>query len=139
MIINELLAVTTRIEKGRRPPGLLSAECNCSFFHKYALPCKHIFHEHVYGTTKLLTSRTWRNFQIVFEESGFEVYERREVVEVDELEEIKEQGEAESRRLAVNEFMERVRDRYWDFENRGVDEETNVFIKKLESALSYVL
>jgi hypothetical protein len=54
MLINEICAVEGRLEKGKAAPGLTSLSCNCLFFHKYLLPCRHIFHENMYGTTKLL-------------------------------------------------------------------------------------
>lgn len=47
LIINEIHAVEKRIEKGKEAPGLLSLNCNCLFFHRYLLPCRHIFHEHL--------------------------------------------------------------------------------------------
>ena len=69
-----------RIEKGKGVPGLTSLDCYCLFRNRYLLPCKHIFHEHMYCNVKLLTTDTWRMFQKIFEESGFEVYESRELV-----------------------------------------------------------
>ncbi|CAB5217379.1 unnamed protein product [Rhizophagus irregularis] len=54
MLINEFCAVEGRIEKGKAAPGLTSLNCNCLFFHRYLLPCRHIFHENMYGTMKLL-------------------------------------------------------------------------------------
>ena len=57
-------------------------DCDCLFMNKYLLPCKHIFHEHMYGSTKLLTDHVWRTFQTMFEESGFEIYERREQITI---------------------------------------------------------
>ncbi|CAB4390823.1 unnamed protein product [Rhizophagus irregularis] len=77
LIIKEACAVMNRLEKGKGVPGLSSLDCFCLFHHRYLLPCKHIFHEHMYGN-KLLTADVWQMFRATFEENGFEVYESRE-------------------------------------------------------------
>ena len=136
MLVDELCAVAKRLEKGKEAPGLMSVECHCLFHHRYLLPCKHIFHEHIYGTTKLLAGDGWRNFQRMFEESGFEVYESRGVVEVEELEHTEEERAAESRRFAVGGLMERTRDQYWRIEERGDVERSQAFVRLLESRLA---
>ncbi|RHZ51234.1 hypothetical protein Glove_481g50 [Diversispora epigaea] len=106
--VNEILFVNDRIEKGKELPGLTSLECHCTFFHKYMLPCKHIFHEQLYGPRKLLTIDAWNQFQQMFDESGFEIYEHRELVsfEIREIDEINKA--AENRKLTVSELMERI-------------------------------
>ena len=63
-----------RLEKGKGVPGLTSLDCHYLFRNHYLLPCKYIFHKHMYGN-KLLTSDVWQMFCEIFEESGFEVYE----------------------------------------------------------------
>ncbi|RHZ86811.1 hypothetical protein Glove_44g33 [Diversispora epigaea] len=79
MLIKEIGAVMDRLEKGKCVPGLTSLECHCLFHNRYLLPCKHIFHEHMYGN-QLLTDDAWKKFQGLFEENGFEIYEQRELV-----------------------------------------------------------
>ena len=73
--------------------------------NKYLLPCKHIFHEHMYGSTKLLTYDVWRTFRNMFEENGFEVYERREQIVIPVVQ-TDEQRRIGSQRLTVNELIE---------------------------------
>ena len=80
-----------RIEKGKRAPGLTSLNCHCLFHNRYLLPCKHIFHEHMYGSVELLTGQIWEIFQRMFKESGFEIYESRELVIVKQTENRKQQ------------------------------------------------
>ena len=58
LLIKEACAVMDRIEKGKGVPGLTSLDCYCLFRNRYLLPCKHIFHEHMYGNVKLLTTNT---------------------------------------------------------------------------------
>ena len=138
IVADEATAVVARLEKGKLPPCLTSAKCHCLFFHRYLLPCRHIFHEHIYGENRLLTEEVWRNFQLMFEETGFEVYEHRERVEVAEPLQTEAEREAEARRLAINELMERVRDRFWIEE--GDDANASLaFIKHLSALLDPVL
>ena len=103
-----------RLAKGKCAPGLL---IRLPPFVPH-LPCKHIFHEHIYVATRLLTANAWRTFQEVFKESGFEVYEEWELVMVDVSEQTEEKR-AENRRLAVNELTERLRHKYYGVEERG--------------------
>ncbi|RIB24864.1 hypothetical protein C2G38_2167451 [Gigaspora rosea] len=95
--------------------------------------------KHMYGTTKLLTNNTWRIFQQMFEESGFDVYMHREVVEVNILERSKAERASESQRLIVNELMERTRDVYWRIEEEGNENQTGAFIRNLKSCLEPIL
>ena len=97
LVVEEVLAVEKRLEKGKEPPGLISLDCQCLFFRRYLLPCKHIFHDHIYGTNKLLNSNAWIRFQQMFEDSGFEIYEHRELVEVKNLKKTKEEKATKNR------------------------------------------
>ena len=82
MIVNEAHAVEKRIKKGKEIPGLISLNCYCLFFCRYLLPYRHMFHEHVYGENKLPTNDAWKQFQEMFTESGFKIYESRGLVKV---------------------------------------------------------
>ncbi|RHZ63302.1 hypothetical protein Glove_330g7 [Diversispora epigaea] len=84
-IVSEVHTVEKRIEKGKDVPVLTSLNCYCLFFRQYLLPCRHIFHNHLYGEKKLLTTNTWEQFQQMFMESGFKfkVYISRELVEIE--------------------------------------------------------
>jgi hypothetical protein len=137
LLVNEIDAVEKRIEKGKGAPGLSSLECQCLFRHRYLLPCKHVFHEHLYGV-KILTPAAWRRFQLMFEENGFEVYEHRELVEVAEPVQSEHDRGVESRRLAVNEMLEQVRDRFWRIEEKGDVELAGAFIGRLGASLESV-
>ncbi len=111
LIGDETLAVTRRLEKGKPSPGLETAACYCRFFTRYLVPCRHIFHEDWYEVNKLLTEEKWTAFQRMFAESGFEIYQSRERVEVLAAEEI--DHEAHQHQGRFNELLERLRDRYW--------------------------
>ncbi len=66
----------------------------------------------VYGEKKLLTNNAWEQFQEMFTENGFKIYESRGLVEVNISEKIKAEREAENQRLTVNELLERTRNAY---------------------------
>ena len=83
------MAWKTKSLKGA--PGHTSLDCHCLFRNRYLLPCKHIFHEQIYGYTKLLTANAWKIFQELFEENGFEVYESRELVMIGAPEQTEEE------------------------------------------------
>ena len=70
----------------------------------------------MYGSIELLTGQVWETFQRMFKENGFEIYESRELVMVEQTE---QQKEAEIRKLTVNELTERIRNGYWRVEKRG--------------------
>jgi len=126
-----------RVEKGKGAPGLTSLDCHCLFRVRYLLPCKHIFHEHMFGNIKLLTADVWKVFQKMFEECGFEIYEGREST-IEFVQTEKQKG-AENRRLTVVELTERVRDRYWSVEEMGDVEKTKTFISMLEASLNPII
>ncbi|RHZ89716.1 hypothetical protein Glove_12g29 [Diversispora epigaea] len=137
LLIKEVCSVMDRIEKGKGPPGLTSLNCYCLFRVQYIFPCKHIFHEHSYGSIKLLTSEAWKGFQEMFKESGYEIYEGRE--SSIEFVETQQQKEAEDRRLTVVELTERVRDKYWRVEEMRDAKKTDNFISKLETSLKLII
>ena len=91
----------------------------------------------MYGDMKLLTTDTWRMFQEMFEENGFEVYESRE--SMIEFVQTEQQKDAENRRLTVAELTERVRDRYWRVEELGDIGRTETFVSMLEVSLNPII
>ncbi|RHZ76932.1 hypothetical protein Glove_187g66 [Diversispora epigaea] len=139
LIVNEILSVESRIEKGKDLPGLMSLECQCLFFRKYMLPCKHIFHEQIHGPRKLLTIDSWKQFQQTFDESGFEIYEHCELINFEILEKNKNDRAAENRKLTVNELMERTRNEYWNIEEIGDEKEKSEFLERLKTCLDPIL
>ena len=137
LLVKEASSVMERLEKGKRAPGLTSLNCYCLFRNRYLLPCKHIFHEHMYGSMRLLTGEIWNMFQKAFEESGFEVYEHRELVKI--FEQTEQQKKVENRKLTVNELIERIRDGYWRVEERGNVKQTEAYINLLETSLEPII
>ena len=73
----------------------------------------------------------------MFEESGFEVYENRELVI--EFVQSEQQKEVKNRRLVVAELTERVRDKYWRVEEMGDVKRTETFISMLETSINPII
>ncbi|KAG0061471.1 hypothetical protein BGZ92_006474, partial [Podila epicladia] len=98
--------MTARIESGKLPPGLQGPECHCRFFVRYYLPCRHILQEHLFGDHEqpFLSDDAWKTFQHMFEESGMEVYQSRERVEVPMPIMTPDERIAEAYRLKFNEL-----------------------------------
>ena len=134
LIIGEAHEMSRRIEKGKAPPDKTQPECNCLFFSRYLLPCRHILHAHIFGTDppeKLLTIEDWRNFQHMFDESGLDVYRSRELVEVPVHIETEEEKKQEMYRLKANALLENVRNGFWRTMDRGEDVDIEQFIDDL--------
>ncbi len=91
----------------------------------------------MYGVKRLLSVDAWEQFQQMFEETGFEVYQHHELVEVDSETTYAEIAQ-ENRRLTLNELMERTRDVYWRVEEKG-SERCNMFLLELKAHLEPVL
>ncbi|GBC10375.1 hypothetical protein RclHR1_09580008 [Rhizophagus clarus] len=125
-----------RLEKGKGMPGLTSLDCSCLFHHRYLLPCKHIFYEHMYGN-KLLITKVWQMFYRIFEESRFEIYESRE--SFIEYVQTEQQKGAENQKIAMGELTKRMRDRYWYVKEMGDSEKTQSFIFILEASVDLII
>lgn len=138
LITGEASAMSLRIEKGKPPPELDEPECDCIFFQRYYVPCKHILHAHVFGNQDqpLLTEDAWKTFRHLFEESGMEVYRSHELMEIPLQVMTQEEVKAEDQRLRVNELLERVRNTFWAKVEGGNEEGTDSFIESLEEFVS---
>ena len=90
--------------------------CFCRFFHRYQLPCRHIFQKD--RQTPFLTEDIWTMYSIKFREKGMEVFETpipnsrnpRETAEVGATE-----GRV-TRVLQVREVNERIRSTFYTLE-----------------------
>jgi len=138
LITQEAHAVSKRLEEGKEVPDLTDAECNCKFFNRYMLPCRHILHKQLCGDIDILTPEVWRSFQDTFEESGLKVYQSRGLVEIPQPHAETEKV-AEKNRLTMNELFERARDQYYSLTNKGDMEEVAKFVKHLGNVLETVL
>ena len=90
--------------------------CFCRFFHRYQLPCRHIFQKDRQNT--FLTSDIWTTYSIKFHEHGLEVFETP--IPNSQNPRGTEVGESNEGRLArvlqVREVNERIRSTFYTLE-----------------------
>jgi hypothetical protein len=82
LVVGEIHRARERHFDGKEVPDWLEEEthcCNCPFYRKYLLPCRHFFHLHEFGGG-FLTDEMWQYYVGLFEEQGYEAYYRNESV-----------------------------------------------------------
>jgi hypothetical protein len=134
LIVGEAQEMSARIEKGKAPPEMSIPECDCLFFRRYLLPCRHILHAHIFGTDppeQLLTAEDWKKFQQMFDESGLDVYRSRELVEAPVHIETEEERQQTRYKLKANALLENVRNGFWRAMERGDSSGIEQFIEDL--------
>lgn len=90
------------LEEGERPEKPLKDDvaCDCLFWRKYCLLCRHIWlQDHIFG--QVLTNEMWDKFAFFFEDCGFEVYEKMEIKTYFKRDIYQEAGAPTKRRLEV--------------------------------------
>ena len=116
LVATEHAKVEDRILNGKEIPMLEALDCHCTFFKRYFLPCKHMFHKDMCGPEKLLTDDALNSLVEDFEEGGFDVFEKRASVTVVETSTEhpcwKIKGKAK-----VYEYLEMIRNRYFEIES----------------------
>ncbi|KAI9796654.1 MAG: hypothetical protein M1835_003450, partial [Candelina submexicana] len=116
MICDEIRASEQEMEAGEEARELDDAcRCDCLWFRKYQLPCRHIWTQHaLWGTLK---EEDFQQYIYMFEDSGFELYERigTEYYEREIEEEI---GAPVRRRLDMREVLDSVKSRFYELEEQ---------------------
>jgi hypothetical protein len=99
------------------------AECECSFYRKYLIPCRHIWYRHI--THHTISDEQWDTWQQQFKENGMEVYEVRTKIVVDlPPPSVPVFTARETYTLQYREISERLRTAWYDFmdETEGLPE-----------------
>lgn len=147
LLVDEALAVNTRIAKGKRSPGLKHPRCECDFFNKYLLPCRHILHTALFGELSsgkepsFLNDADWMLFQgMLTKKEGLDVYRTRSSVSRNGHEFVKktpdEGGKAEVDRLKMEELFERSKRLYQDLVDRSDQRGLDALVADLETLSS---
>ena len=117
--IQQMLATRLRIAEQRIADEEETREltddlsCDCLFNRRYLLPCEHVFqYELLYH---VLTEEHWDRFAHMFEESGFDIYEASEELEVNR-ELAAEVTAPAHRKLRVREITESIKESYYALE-----------------------
>ncbi|KAK5815387.1 hypothetical protein F5H01DRAFT_345687 [Linnemannia elongata] len=147
LLVDEALAVNTRIAKGKRSPGLKHPQCECDFFNKYLLPCRHILHTALFGDlssekeSSFLDDADWMLFQgMLTKKEGLDVYRTRGSVSRNGHEFVEktsdEGGKAEVDRLKMEELFERSKRLYQNLVDRSDQRGLDALVADLESLSS---
>lgn len=82
LLLLEEIKEAEKLAESSIESNLTTANCDCRFTRSYWLPCRHI----IYAWEALgeIEEPDWRNLAKLFDESGFEIYISKELVEVDD-------------------------------------------------------
>jgi hypothetical protein len=96
--------------------------CTCRFYAAYQVPCRHIWANHL--TYNCLNDNHFAMWSHMWEESGFDIYERMEKTyfERDIDDDI---GVPQRRRLEVRDALEKIKARYYQVEQEAADLSTS--------------
>ncbi|CAG8509342.1 15205_t:CDS:2 [Cetraspora pellucida] len=141
LMTSEITAMNKRVEKRKLLPNLIAPKCTCLFFCRYLVPCKHIFHQHLFGqaSNKLLTINIWKRLQDMFVKEGIAIYEGNKITKILVPVQTLEEKEMKARRLHIGEIMEKIYDRYRTTEKKSNENIATEFIKRLDMLLSQIL
>ena len=80
--MDEIKAAEKLAELGKEPSFSDVGTCSCRFARSYWLPCRHIIV--AYEWLALIEEPNWEEYASQFDESGFEIYTTRALVETQE-------------------------------------------------------
>ncbi|KAI9704232.1 MAG: hypothetical protein M1836_007093 [Candelina mexicana] len=119
LIAAEIKAADNDCDEGEDPREIDDlSSCDCLFFQKYQLPCRHIWLQHkLWGMIKEEDFDRWNH---MFDDSGFEIYEcmGTEYYHKDIDEDI---GAPARRRLDMREILDSVKSQYYELEEQVAD------------------
>lgn len=141
-MVGQLKAARQRIEDGKAAPTFAAPQCFCSFFRRYFLPCKHLFHHQLAhgweysdgdeesGTETegadpkgILTAAAWNGFAQLFEEgAGYDVWSVNQRVEVPVVDVPVDRG-AKQRKDEVRECLGILLDYYFRLEEGALSQQ----------------
>jgi len=128
LIAHQIHAAEERVEKGKATPGFDALECQCLFFRRYQLPCKHMFHNQMImggsdkeenegdgGDGGILDDAAWDQFLLMFEEgAGYDVWMTKTRVVDAEDGPSEHQLAREAAKRDLNEIIEQLRGLFFD-------------------------
>ncbi len=135
LILREREEAELRIAEGEDPRELgEGSECDCLFWRRYSLPCRHLFQlDMLFGGR--FQEEDWQEvrspilghlfftfytndlqYALRFEDCGFEVYEGLEAYRREAPEPMEDAPGPAERRLAVREVLDSVQERYYALE-----------------------
>ncbi|KAI9102606.1 hypothetical protein DFS34DRAFT_683600 [Phlyctochytrium arcticum] len=117
LVVDQIMMVAVRIEKGKPVPQIDNLDCNCMFARQYMLPCVHLFHQDMCAEETIFTDAAWERFIGDFEESGFELYWGRGTAPVREIVVTPAQVKKNHRKTRVKAAVEQLQSFHFKLED----------------------
>lgn len=136
LLLGEIQAAETLAESGKEP--LLEADntCSCRFARSYWLPCRHVILAYEY--LMLVDEPNWDEYASQFEESGFEIYVTRALVDVN-YDESREMSRDVKAKLNTSEALDQIRTRFFElseYSSQLDSDERDRLLKRWEEEVS---
>ena len=110
LLLDEIKEAEKLAESGADSSLSELGKCDCRFARSYWLPCRHVIY--AFESLGEIEEPDWKDLAEQFDESGFEVYTSRALVEVDE--DIKVLSRDFEAKLVTNEALDSVRTRFFE-------------------------
>jgi hypothetical protein len=133
--LDEIKAAEQLAELGKEPSLSAMSTCSCRFARSYWLPCRHVIV--AYEWLGLIEEPNWVEYAHQFDESGFEIYTSRALVEVEE--EPREVSRDIQAKLNTSEALDQVRSRFFElseFADQFDVEERDRLFKRWEAEVA---
>jgi hypothetical protein len=111
LLLDEIKAAETLAEKGKDPSLEPNFTCFCRFARSYLLPCRHIIL--AYDWLGSIDEPDWEYYANQFDESGFEIYWTKGLVELEEEEQKGVTRDIQAK-LNTSEALDQVRTRFFE-------------------------
>ena len=136
LLLDEIKAAEALAESGKEPSLADDDMCSCRFARSYWLPCRYVIL--AFDWLGLIEEPNWEDYANQFDESGFEIYSTRALVEVeDELHTIARGFEA---KLNMSEALDQMRTRFFkvsEVADELDDEEKDRLFKRWEEEVAH--
>jgi hypothetical protein len=135
LIVTELNHAEELLLSDEKPPLIARdyATCNCIFYKRYLLPCKHMFLLDMVTTGGWFTAEIWKKFMHTNQESGFDVYLTYEGRQMEEDRGSPNQVDCDT--LDFHAMLDGFRDRFWRLKEVQDVEAMNNFLRALSATL----
>lgn len=134
--MDEIKGAETLAESGKDTRLNDDDTCSCRFSRAYWLPCRHVIY--AYEWLAQIAEPNWEDYAHQFDESGFEIYITRALVEVEEEESHGRSRDMEAK-LNTSEALDQIRSRFFELSELADqldDEEKGRLFDRWESDLS---
>jgi hypothetical protein len=131
LLLDEIKAAEKLAELGKEPSLSDANTCSCRFARSYWLPCRHVIL--AYEWLASIEEPNWVEYAHQFDESGFEIYSTRELVEVQEERHVYSR-DVEAK-LNTSEALDQIRSRFFElseFADQLDNEEKDRLFKRWE-------